>query len=63
MTSSVGMMKFPIYMETKMFQTTNQRQYTDMYDGYASRIIKAPQKITQQGNQLTGMMIETAQNR
>jgi hypothetical protein len=57
------MMKFPIYMETKMFQTTNQRQYTDMYDGYASRIIKAPQKITQQGNQLTGMMIETAQNR
>ena len=27
MTSSVGMMKFPIYGKLKMFQTTNQDVY------------------------------------
>ena len=39
MTSSIGMMNFPIYGKIKvMFQTTNQRFYVDQMKSESSRI-------------------------
>ena len=39
MTSSVGMMKFPIYGKIKfMFQTTNQHSMCDMWCGHPEGI-------------------------